>query len=60
LYTSPGRSSFFNYSFILHKLCLLEGLTNYIKVYGHNISSLDKNSGQNKIWEKICNHWNWL
>jgi len=57
-YKPPNRYNFLNYSFVLHKIFLLEGLSNYA-VFCPLLKSEPKLRAQDKIWEGICKHWGW-
>ena len=52
------RSNFLNYSFVLHKIFLIMGLTNHAK-YFTLLKSKEKLRLQDIVWKKICNELNW-
>ena len=52
------RSNFLNYSFVLHKIFLIMGLTNHAK-YFTLLKSKEKLRLQDIVWKKICTELNW-
>lgn len=54
----PDRKNFLSYSFILRKLCILEGYDFMLK-YIPSMKDLKKINQQNIIWKKICKELNW-
>jgi hypothetical protein len=53
-----GRVNFLSYSYILHKLCLLEELDDFVK-YFPLLKSPEKLRLQDKIWKAICKDLRW-
>jgi len=53
-----NRFSFFNYSFIGHKLLLLGGLKNHAKCLSIRMNEYKKYR-DGELWEKICEHLKW-
>jgi len=53
-----GRVNFLSYSYILHKLCLLEELDGFVK-YFPLLKSPEKLRMQDKIWKAICRDLRW-
>lgn len=54
----PTRTNFLSYSYVLHKLCQLLELDDFIKCFPL-LKSRDKLKQQDKIWELICEELNW-
>ena len=54
----PDRKNFLSYSFILRKLCILEGYDFMLK-YIPLLKDLKKTNQQNAIWKLICNDLGW-
>jgi hypothetical protein len=52
------RVNFLSYSYILHKLCLLEELDDFVK-YFPLLKSPEKLRMQDKIWKSICSELRW-
>lgn len=52
------RVNFLSYSYVLHKLCQLLELDDFVKCFPL-LKSRDKLKKQDEIWEKICNDLRW-
>ena len=58
LYCPPGRTNFFNYSYILHQLLVLLDQTQYIP-YISLLKDDIKQREQDAIWKEVCNFLDW-
>lgn len=54
----PDRVNFLSYSYVLHKMCQLLELDDFIKCFPL-LKNRDKLRAQDKIWENICNDLRW-
>jgi len=56
--TAPTRKNFMSYSYVLYKLCELEGLDEF-KACFTLLKGRDKLHKQDQVWKAICDQLNW-